>query len=111
VVLFATSFFWTAFDLLDFDGNLIALLVGGSLLLAAIGIDRSGHGDITPAMYFFGAIGFLYGFFDSVKRTALENYVSSSRRRIRVPGDGPPNAHAALCRHVGDSVVHGLLHG
>jgi hypothetical protein len=72
VVLFATSFFWTAFDLLDLDGNVIALLVGGSLLLAAIGIDRSGHGDITPAMYFFGAIGFLYGFFDSVKRTALE---------------------------------------
>jgi hypothetical protein len=72
VVLFATGFFWTAFDLLDLDGNVIALLVGGSLLLAAIGIDRSGHGDITPAMYFFGAIGFLYGFFDSVKRTALE---------------------------------------
>lgn len=72
VVLFATSFFWTAFDLLDFDGNVIALLVGGSLLLAAIGIDRSGHGDITPVMYFFGAIGFLYGFFDCVKRGPLE---------------------------------------
>lgn len=25
-----------------------------------------------PAMYFFGAIGFLYGFFDKVKRTPLE---------------------------------------
>jgi hypothetical protein len=72
VVLFVTSSFWTAFDLLNFDGNVIALLVGGSLLLAAIGIDRSGHGDITPVMYFFGAIGFLYGFFDSVKRTPLE---------------------------------------
>lgn len=72
VILFATSFFWTAFDLLDFDGNVIALLVGGSLLLAAIGTDRSGHGDITPVIYFFGAIGFLYGFFDSVKRTPLE---------------------------------------
>ena len=72
VVLFATGFFGTAFDLLDFAGRVIALLVGGSLVLAAIGIDRSGHRDITPAMYFFGAIGFLYGFFDSVKRTPLE---------------------------------------
>lgn len=72
VVLFATSFFWTAFDLMEFDGKVIALLVGASLLLAAIGIDRSGHGDITPVMYFFGAIAFLYGCFDSVKQTPFE---------------------------------------
>jgi hypothetical protein len=72
VVLFATSFCWTSLDLLDFEGKVIALLVGGSLLLAAIGIDRGGHGDITPVMYVFGATGFLYGFFDSVKRTPLE---------------------------------------
>jgi len=72
VVIFATSFWWTAFDLLNVDEKMIALLIGGSLVLAAVGIDRSRHGDITPVMYFCGAISFLYGFFDAVKRTALE---------------------------------------
>jgi hypothetical protein len=71
-MIFATSFWWTALDLMDVDEKVIALVVGGSLLLAAIGIDRSGHEDITPVVYFFGAVGFLYGFFDSVKRTPFE---------------------------------------
>ena len=72
VVIFATWFWWTAFDLLEVPESGIALLVGGALLLAAIGIDRLGHGDITPIFYFFGAIGFLYGFFDTVDRTPFE---------------------------------------
>src|SRR4029077_11857106 len=72
VVVFATLFWCTALDLLDVGEKVIALLVGASLLLAAIGIDRSGHGDITPVFYLFGAIGFLYGFFDSVERTPFE---------------------------------------
>jgi hypothetical protein len=72
VVIFATSFCWTALDLMDVDEKVIALVVGGSLLLAAIGIDRSGHEDITPVVYLFGAVGFLYGFFDSVKHTPFE---------------------------------------
>jgi len=72
VVIFATSFLWTALDLLDVDGDVIALILGASLLLAAVGMDRSGHEDITPLFYFLGAIGFLYGFFDSVKRTPFE---------------------------------------
>jgi hypothetical protein len=72
VVIFATLFWWTAFDLLDVDEKVIALLIGAALLLASIGIDRSGHGDITPIFYGLGAIAFLYGFFDSVKRTPFE---------------------------------------
>jgi hypothetical protein len=72
VVVFATCFWWTALDLLDVDEKVIALLVGASLLLAAIGSDRRGHGDITPVFYFLGALGFLYGFFDSVKRSPFE---------------------------------------
>jgi hypothetical protein len=72
VVFFATSFWWTAFDLLNIGEKVIALLIGGSLVLAAVGIDRSGHEDITPVMYFCGAIAFLCGFFDGVQRTAFE---------------------------------------
>lgn len=71
-VVFGMLFWWTALDLVDADGTLIALLLGGSLVLAAVGIDRMGHTDITPAFYLVGATSFLYGWFDAVERTPLE---------------------------------------
>ena len=71
-VLFTTLFWWTALDLLDVDSKMIALVVGGSMMLSAIGIDRTPHRDITPVWYLFGAAAFLYGFFDLVKDTPLE---------------------------------------
>jgi hypothetical protein len=71
-LLFATLFFWTALDLLDVDTTVETLLMGGSMLLAAIGIDRTGHRDITPIWYLVGASAFLYGVFDAVERTPLE---------------------------------------
>jgi hypothetical protein len=71
-VIFATFFWWTALDLLDAGAEAIALVVGGSLLLTAVGIDRTAHRDITPVWYLFGAAAFLYGFFDMVARTPFE---------------------------------------
>ena len=70
-MLFATLFFWTALDLLDVDTTVETLLMGGSMLLAAIGIDRTDHRDITPIWYLVGASVFLYGVFDAVERTPL----------------------------------------
>ena len=71
-VLFATFFWWTALDLLDLDNTVIALVVGSSMLLSAVGIDRTAHRKITPVWYLFGAAAFLYGFFDMVERTPFE---------------------------------------
>jgi hypothetical protein len=71
-VVFGTLFWWTALDLLDVDSKVIALVLGGSLILTAVGIDRTGHRDITPVWYLFGAAAFLYGFFDAVERTPFE---------------------------------------
>jgi hypothetical protein len=71
-LLFGTLFWWTALDLLDVDNKLIALVLGGAMILAAVGIDRTGHRDITPVWYLFGASAFLYGFFDAVERTPFE---------------------------------------
>jgi hypothetical protein len=71
-VVFGTLFWWTALDLLDVDSKVIALVLGGSLILTAVGIDRTGHRDITPVWYLFGASAFLYGFFDAVERTPFE---------------------------------------
>lgn len=71
-VVFGTLFWWTALDLVDVGDTLIALILGASMLLAAVGIDRAGYRDITPIWYLFGAAAFLYGFFDAVERTPFE---------------------------------------
>lgn len=72
VVTFTTLFWWTAFDLLDMDDEVVALCLGGSLLLTAIGLDRTRHSDITPVWYLLGSVAFLYGLFDSVETTVFE---------------------------------------
>jgi hypothetical protein len=72
MIVFASLFWATALDLLDVDGRTMALVMGGSLLLASAGIDRTPHCDITPPWYFIGAASFLYGFFDLVEHTPFE---------------------------------------
>jgi hypothetical protein len=71
-VLFAALFWITAFDLLDADDEVVALVLGSSLLLAAIGIDRTPHRAITAPWYLIGAFAFFYGLFDLVKDTPFE---------------------------------------
>ena len=71
-VFFGTLFWWTAFDLMDADDSATALVLGASLVLAAIGTDRTPHSVITPSWYLFGAAGFLWGLFDLVERTPAE---------------------------------------
>jgi hypothetical protein len=71
-ILFATLFWWTALDLVDVDGGVIAIALGASMLLAAAGVDRTRHRDITPVWYLLGGAAFLGGVFDNVRRTPLE---------------------------------------
>lgn len=71
-IAFGALFWWTAFDLLDMDGNAVAIIMGGSMMLAAAGAARSSHGAISPFWYFLGAAAFLGGLFDVVERTPLE---------------------------------------
>jgi hypothetical protein len=59
-VLFATLFFWTAFDILDVDDGVGVLVLGASLLLTAVGVDRTPHQVITPVWYLFAAAGLVY---------------------------------------------------
>ena len=70
-VLFGALFWWTAFDLLDADDAVVALVLGGSLVLIAAGVDRTVHRVITPVWYLVGSAGFLYGLFDAVEDTPL----------------------------------------
>jgi hypothetical protein len=69
---FAVVFVGTALDLMDADGKVIAVVLGASMLLAAIGVGRTEHRDITPVWYLAGAFAFLGGLFDLVKRSPGE---------------------------------------
>ena len=71
-LLFGTLFFWTLFDFLNADDTVVALVIGASLLLASIGVNRTPHRVMTPLWYLLGSIGFLWGVFDSVGGTPLE---------------------------------------
>jgi hypothetical protein len=71
-IVFAVLFWWTALDVLDADETFTAVVLGASMLLTAIGVDRTAHRDITPIWYLFGACLFLYGMFDAVERTPFE---------------------------------------
>jgi len=71
-VFFGMLFWWTTFDLLNMDDEVGALVLGGSLMLAAIGADRTPHASITPSWYLVGGLLFLYGLFDLVERTPFE---------------------------------------
>ena len=72
-IVFAALFLWTAFDLLNLDdASFVGLVLGGMLLLSAVGAARAGHRDITPLIYFAGAVMFLYGFFDLVEDSPVE---------------------------------------
>ena len=71
-IFFGTMFWWTAFDLLDLDGGVTAVILGSSMLLTAAGVDRTVHRDITPVWYLFGAAAFLSGLFDLVQNTPFE---------------------------------------
>ena len=72
VMLFGTWFCWTALDLIGVDETAIAIVTGGSLLIASVGVDRAGRSEITPLWYFCGAAMCLYGLFDALKHTPLE---------------------------------------
>lgn len=71
-ILFGAWFLWTALDLVGIDDTVIAIVVGGSLLLTSVAADQAGWGTITPLWYFFGAAFFLYGLFDGIKHTPFE---------------------------------------
>lgn len=71
-ILFGTLFWWTALDMVEADGTVIALVLGAGLVLASIGLARTRHVDITPPWYFVGGAALLHGVFEAVERTSIE---------------------------------------
>jgi hypothetical protein len=71
-IFFATAFWWTLLDLVEVDDEAGAIVLGASILLAAIGVARTRYRDATPVWFFVGGAAFLYGLFDAVERTPFE---------------------------------------
>jgi hypothetical protein len=69
---FAALFWWTTLDYLDVDGDVIAVVLGASMLAAALGINRTPHRDITPPWFFAGAAAFLGGLFALLESTPID---------------------------------------
>ncbi len=71
-IFFATAFWWTLLDLVEVDDEAGAIVLGASILLAAIGVAQTRYRDVTPVWFFVGGAAFLYGLFDAVERTPFE---------------------------------------
>jgi hypothetical protein len=71
-LLFGVLFWWTALDLVDADGTVVAIVIGAGVLLASIGVARTRYRDATPFWYFVGGAALLHGVFEAVERSPLE---------------------------------------
>ena len=110
VILFGVLFWWTALDLLDADDTVVALVLGGSLLLTAVGTDRAGHRDITPVWYLTGAGGVSVRRVRRRRAHAVRDRLSGGGRRLRLSQRGAAQPHAARRLDAGDPRLHGLVH-
>lgn len=71
-VVFALWCFGTALDLLDMDGDAIAVLLGLSTLGFCVGLEQTPHREVTPSLYLAGATGVYVGAFSLVEGTAFD---------------------------------------
>ncbi len=68
---FGGATFSIAFDLMDIDYELNALIIGLSFMLLTYGIDKTVHRTITPFWYFIGSAVFLGAAFDLIEDTSV----------------------------------------
>lgn len=71
-ILFGTVFAATLLDLIDVDGEVIALTLGASVLCLAVGIRRTRHAAITPVWFFAASASVLAGLFGVLEDTPVE---------------------------------------
>jgi len=71
-VFFGSLFFFTLFDIWDFQPNMVGLVMGASLMCIAYALSQSRHGAIAGFWYFVGSMAFLWAVFDKVRHTPLE---------------------------------------
>ncbi|MDC0358825.1 DUF2157 domain-containing protein [Oligoflexia bacterium] len=71
-LLFGTSFFSIAFELMEIDNEYIGIILGLSLTCIGWSLDHSKHKSLSGLCYLFGPLAFLCGVGDIVKNTFVE---------------------------------------
>jgi hypothetical protein len=71
-LVFGTLSLWTVLDVLDLDGEYVALAVGLFLVGTAVAVGRTAHRLITPAWYLVGVVVLMAGWFEIVEGTWAE---------------------------------------
>jgi hypothetical protein len=71
-LVFGTTTAGIGLDLLDADEDLIFLILGVSVILLSISIDKTAHKVITPFWYFCGSAMFFWGLFEILEHSVFE---------------------------------------
>lgn len=71
-LFFMTGLFWTAFELLEVDGEWAAVVIGCSLLSVMYGIGKGPHAVVTPFWYFVGSVHLFAGSFEILEDSPME---------------------------------------
>jgi hypothetical protein len=71
-LFFAYGFTFTVFDLLNARENIVALIMGISMIALAYRYQNTPHSKLSGIGYFLGACGFYYGLGDMLYNTSIE---------------------------------------
>ncbi|MDJ0758961.1 MAG: DUF2157 domain-containing protein [Woeseiaceae bacterium] len=71
-IVFCVSFLLIFFDWINVDYELVALVMGTSLIMLSVGLEKTQHFTITPLWYFIGACWLLWGVFELVESSPVE---------------------------------------
>ena len=75
--MFTTLFFtlWllgVSLDLLDADGEFIAIILGASTVALCVGLERTPYRGMNPFWYLSGSSAFFFGVFDIIQHSMVE---------------------------------------
>ena len=71
-ILFACILLANLFDVWGWDGELIGMVIGVSLICVAYALKQSKHMSIAPFWYFVGGVILMWSVFEAVENTPLE---------------------------------------
>ena len=109
-ILFGCILIANLLDVWNWDGEMIGMIIGVSLICIAYALQKSKNLAIAPFWYFVGGIILMWSVFEVVKNTPLELlYLGLSALIIFISTCTQPCV--VVCWHTSDAALYWLLHG